>query len=314
MVLMKDINDRLLKIKADLREKQRLEKILNDAMNQKRELEGKKAQLYKQLQKEEKDVKKLEGMSFSNFINTILGTKWEKLDEEKKELLSAKLKYDAICDELNELISDIEKVKANISKLGNLDYEYKKLIREKEELLKYVDDEVAAKLERITEEESLLMHRKKELEEAICAGNELLYSLDRIEKSLKSAGNWGMWDIFGGDMIATMVKHSKLDSAKYEISRAQSLLRKFHRELNDVGGYIDIQLNIGSFLTFADYFFDGLFSDLAVQSRIRDAENRVMDARYKVNSIVIRLKDELKEVNSRVETINRERLKIIEQA
>lgn len=311
---MKDINDRLLKIKADLREKQRLEKILNDAMNQKRELEGKKAQLYKQLQKEEKDVKKLEGMSFSNFINTILGTKWEKLDEEKKELLSAKLKYDAICDELNELISDIEKVKANISKLGNLDYEYKKLIREKEELLKYVDDEVAAKLERITEEESLLMHRKKELEEAISAGNELLYSLDRIEKSLKSAGNWGMWDIFGGDMIATMVKHSKLDSAKYEISRAQSLLRKFHRELNDVGGYIDIQLNIGSFLTFADYFFDGLFSDLAVQSRIRDAENRVMDARYKVNSIVIRLKDELKEVNSRVETINRERLKIIEQA
>ncbi len=311
---MKDINDRLLKIKADLREKQRLEKILNDAMNQKRELEGKKVQLYKQLQKEEKDVKKLEGMSFSNFINTILGTKWEKLDEEKKELLSAKLKYDAICDELNELISDIEKVKANISKLGNLDYEYKKLIREKEELLKYVDDEVAAKLERITEEESLLMHRKKELEEAISAGNELLYSLDRIEKSLKSAGNWGMWDIFGGDMIATMVKHSKLDSAKYEISRAQSLLRKFHRELNDVGGYIDIQLNIGSFLTFADYFFDGLFSDLAVQSRIRDAENRVMDARYKVNSIVIRLKDELKEVNSRVETINRERLKIIEQA
>lgn len=311
---MKDINDRLLKIKADLREKERLEKILNDAMNQKRELEGKKVQLYKQLQKEEKDVKKLEGMSFSNFINTILGTKWEKLDEEKKELLSAKLKYDAICDELNELISDIEKVKANISKLGNLDYEYKKLIREKEELLKYVDDEVAAKLERITEEESLLMHRKKELEEAISAGNELLYSLDRIEKSLKSAGNWGMWDIFGGDMIATMVKHSKLDSAKYEISRAQSLLRKFHRELNDVGGYIDIQLNIGSFLTFADYFFDGLFSDLAVQSRIRDAENRVMDARYKVNSIVIRLKDELKEVNSRVETINRERLKIIEQA
>jgi len=311
---MKDINDRLLKIKADLREKQRLEKILNDAMNQKRELEGKKAQLYKQLQKEEKDVKKLEGMSFSNFINTILGTKWEKLDEEKKELLSAKLKYDAICDELNELISDIEKVKANISKLGNLDYEYKKLIREKEELLKYVDDEVAAKLERITEEESLLMHRKKELEEAISAGNELLYSLDRIEKSLKSAGNWGMWDIFGGDMIATMVKHSKLDSAKCEISRAQSLFMKFHRELNDVGGYIDIQLNIGSFLTFADYFFDGLFSDLAVQSRIRDAENRVMDARYKVNSIVIRLKDELKEVNSRVETINRERLKIIEQA
>ena len=311
---MKDINDRLLKIKADLREKQRLEKILNDAMNQKRELEGKKAQLYKQLQKEEKDVKKLEGMSFSNFINTILGTKWEKLDEEKKELLSAKLKYDAICDELNELISDIEKVKANISKLGNLDYEYKKLIREKEELLKYVDDEVAAKLERITEEESLLMHRKKELEEAISAGNELLYSLDRIEKSLKSAGNWGMWDIFGGDMIATMVKHSKLDSAKYEISRAQSLLRKFHRELNDVGGYIDIQLNIGSFLTFADYFFDGLFADWAVQSKINDALYRISDTIYNVKTLLQKLEREMEYTKRRIENLEEEKIRIIEEA
>jgi len=46
-------------------------------------------------------------MSLSNFINTILGTKWEKLDKEKEEAIAAKLKYDAVCEELNDLIEDI---------------------------------------------------------------------------------------------------------------------------------------------------------------------------------------------------------------
>jgi len=54
-----------------------------------------------------------------------------------------------------------------------------------------------------------------------------LYSLYNVQKKLSSAGNWGLWDIFGGDMIATMVKHSKLNEAKAEISRVQSLLRNF---------------------------------------------------------------------------------------
>lgn len=261
---IKDINDKLLRIKAGLREKERLEKMLENAIRHKRELEVKKAELFKQLQREEKDVKKLEGMSLSNFINTILGTKWEKLDKEKEEAIAAKLKYDAVCEELNDLIEDINKLEENIDKLRYLEYEHERVIKQKEEMLKSLNEDVAARLERITEEESSLLDRIKELEEAIYAGNELLYSLYDVQKKLSSAGNWGLWDIFGGDMIATMVKHSKLNEAKAEISRVQSLLRKFYRELEDVNEYVDINLNIGTFLTFADFFFDGMFSDLAV--------------------------------------------------
>lgn len=311
---MKDINDRLLRIKADLKEKERLHKMLNNAIKQKEELKGKKAELYKGLQKEERDVKRLEGISLSNFINTLLGTKWEKLDKEQKEAIAAKLKYDTVCQEIDEIIKDIERIKASISKFDNLEKEYIRIIKEKEELLKSVDKNMAARLERITEEESMLIDRKKELKEAISAGNELLSSLQGIGQNLKSAGNWGVWDMFGGDMIATMAKHSKLNRAEAEISRTQTLLRRFHRELEDVGGYVDIDINIGNYLTFADFFFDGLISDLAVQSRIRDAENRVMDAIGKVRSIIIRLNGELDITISKIEELNRERLRIIEQA
>lgn len=311
---IKDINDKLLRIKAGLREKERLEKMLENAIRHKRELEVKKAELFKQLQREEKDVKKLEGMSLSNFINTILGTKWEKLDKEKEEAIAAKLKYDAVCEELNDLIEDINKLEENIDKLKYLEYEHERLIKQKEEMVKSLNEDVAARLERITEEESSLLDRIKELEEAIYAGNELLYSLYNVQKKLSSAGNWGLWDIFGGDMIATMVKHSKLNEAKAEISRVQSLLRKFYRELEDVNEYVDINLNIGTFLTFADFFFDGIFSDLAVQSRIRDAESRVEDAIFKVEGIMLKLKSEKDSVIRRLEQLKKERLSIVEMA
>lgn len=311
---IKDINDKLLRIKAGLREKERLEKMLENAIRHKRELEVKKAELFKQLQREEKDVKKLEGMSLSNFINTILGTKWEKLDKEKEEAIAAKLKYDAVCEELNDLIEDINKLEKNIDKLKYLEYEHERLIKQKEEMVKSLNEDVAARLERITEEESSLLDRIKELEEAIYAGNELLYSLYNVQKKLSSAGNWGLWDIFGGDMIATMVKHSKLNEAKAEISRVQSLLRKFYRELEDVNEYVDINLNIGTFLTFADFFFDGIFSDLAVQSRIRDAESRVEDAIFKVEGIMLKLKSEKDSVIRKLEQLKKERLSIVEMA
>lgn len=311
---IKDINDKLLRIKAGLREKERLEKMLENAIRHKRELEVKKAELFKQLQREEKDVKKLEGMSLSNFINTILGTKWEKLDKEKEEAIAAKLKYDAVCEELNDLIEDINKLEENIDKLKYLEYEHERLIKQKEEMVKSLNEDVAARLERITEEESSLLDRIKELEEAIYAGNELLYSLYNVQKKLSSAGNWGLWDIFGGDMIATMVKHSKLNEAKAEISRVQSLLRKFYRELEDVNEYVDINLNIGTFLTFADFFFDGMFSDLAVQSRIRDAESRVEDAIFKVEGIMLKLKAEKDSVIRKLEQLKKERLSIVEMA
>lgn len=311
---MKELNDKLLEVKAQIREKERLVKMLNNAKEEKRILEEKKNKLYKQLKKEELDVEKLEGISFVNFINVIIGRKTEKLQKEKEEVIAAKLKYDAVKDELMDLIKEIQTLEKDIQSLGDLEFQYRNLIAEKEKILKSMDIGTANRLDSITEEESILIDRKKELEEAIYAGEELISSLDRVNKSLYSAKSWGTWDILGGDFIATMAKHSKIDDAKREISRAQSLLSRFHRELGDVGGQVDIDIEIGSFLTFADYFFDGLFADLAVQSKINDVKEKVMGTSVKVNSIIRNLKKELEEAKSRIEELNKERLSIIEQS
>lgn len=125
----------------------------------------------------------------------------------------------------------------------------------------------------------------KELDEAINVGNETLDSLEKVLSSLKSASNWGTWDLLGGRMIATAIKHSRIDEARMSVHRVQQLLRRFQEELAEVEREPDIAIEIGSFATFADYFFDGLIADWVVQSRIESSLENVVRMEDRVRKI-----------------------------
>ena len=46
-----------------------------------------------------------------------------------------------------------------------------------------------------------------EIEEAMAAADDALFYLQKANDSMKSAKNWGLWDMFGGGLISTFVKH-----------------------------------------------------------------------------------------------------------
>lgn len=50
----------------------------------------------------------------------------------------------------------------------------------------------------------------KEREEAIRAGKRAKKSLEQALDALDSASGWGILDIFGGGLISTLAKHSKI--------------------------------------------------------------------------------------------------------
>lgn len=130
---------------------------------------------------------------------------------------------------------------------------------------------------------------EKEKQEAIEAGRRALRSLREAQKNLNSANNWGMWDIFGGGIFSTMAKHSKMDAAKEHMEQAKRDLKNFSRELNDVNIACHLNIETGAFLTFADWFFDGLVVDWMVQDRIRQASQKVAEAIRRVEEILVQL-------------------------
>lgn len=131
--------------------------------------------------------------------------------------------------------------------------------------------------------------RQQEIEEALAAANMAMMDLKRAEELLGKAGNWGIWDMLGGGLLSTMFKHGRMDDAQAAMNEARGNLRRLKRELMDVDIASELQIDVGSFLTFADYFFDGIIADWLVQSKIGDAMNQVKEAKRQVGAIRSRL-------------------------
>lgn len=148
-------------------------------------------------------------------------------------------------------------------------------------------------------------NKMREINEARNAGREALYSLQQAEKKLDSARGWGIWDMLGGGMISTMVKHSKINDASNLMEEAQQKLFDFQRELQDVQVPARFRVEIGDFLTFADFFFDGLIADWMVQSRIGEAREQVGKAIEKVRQ-VLRTLDDMAEAEEAIDMDDRE--------
>lgn len=130
----------------------------------------------------------------------------------------------------------------------------------------------------------------EEVNEAIYAGERALSSLRTAQDELSSAKSWGIVDLLGGGLITDMIKHSKMDRASSYMETAKHDLRIFQRELKDVTVNADFQINVGDFLKFADFFFDGLVADYLVQSKIADAKKEVDKAIRQVEDILADLR------------------------
>ena len=123
---------------------------------------------------------------------------------------------------------------------------------------------------------------RKEIEEAINAATEALNNLDDAAKALGTARTWGIVDLFGGGTLTTFLKRERMHEASNKINAAKRSMNKLSRELRDVDTYVDIDIEMGDFLGFADYFFDGMLADWMVQSKIGKAREQVRRAQEQV--------------------------------
>ena len=135
-----------------------------------------------------------------------------------------------------------------------------------------------------------MYNKDLEIREAIEAGERALRSLRDAKSSLSSARGWGMVDIFGGRGLSGLIKHVKIGDARSSLDRASADLDRFGRELSDVREIQGLDIEIGDFLTFADFFFDGFLADMMVQSKIRQAQGKIDDAIDRVEDLLRRLR------------------------
>ncbi len=279
----------IFQLKEKAEEKKRLEEQLKKTLYEYNKTKENLSRLANQLSKESDDVSKLEEGGITALFYSVLGNKESKLKKEKQEFLAAKLKHENCVNEQEKWEIEIQRIKSEIKALGDPLSEYKTLLQTKADKLKLANDKYFKEFEQQLE---FQLKQKTELNEAIEAGETALNGLRYAIQELRKAKNWGIYDMVGGGLIATAVKHSKIDEAKSLIQDVQVWLKIFKRELSDIkiiaSRELTVQLN--SFSTFADYFFDNLIFDWIVQQKI----NRSLEACEEVCQKVLKLLTKLR--------------------
>lgn len=312
--MLEEVNRRLMDVKEKMRVKQKLLAAHND-IDQKLYAEKLRLEeLASSLQKEGKDVKKLEGLSLTGLFLGILGSKEEQLAKERQEYLAAKLRFDQCKDSISALEEQFADINQKISQLKDLDMQYEAVFKEKENFILNERSAVSQKFLRFSEEIADIQSNIRELKEAINAGDAVLEEINGVINSLRSAQNWGTWDLLGGGLISTAVKHSRINDARDSVHRVQQKLMIFSRELKDVNPYLKsgVAIDIGGFATFADYFFDGLIADWIVQSRIKNSMEYAVLQKDKVNETLSVLKYSLGKSQQEMERLTKEKQVLIE--
>lgn len=134
-----------------------------------------------------------------------------------------------------------------------------------------------------------LTMEEREITEAITACNQVLASIGNAKNELKSAKNWGIFDILGGGLFASLIKHNKMSHAEEAMQAIQFDLQRLQRELRDVSQALEITFSAGDLNMVFDIVFDNIFSDLISQNKIHAALDDLMELEGDVERLRERL-------------------------
>ena len=244
------------------------------------------------LEKEQKDVDKLEHLSIAFVKAYFSHDQEERKAKEEKEARDAAFRYEQCVANTNALKRDYEQ---HMSLIQQEEAIKKELLEEEYTLLQQMDPNASAEVTNLREQLQENRMQNKEIKEALEAGNVLKERLEFAIDKLKSAQGWGIYDIVGGGLLSSMIKHERIQEAQNMIAQIQCEIQNFNKELRDIDEYELHNIEISEGLAFMDIAFDNIFSDFFTQNKIDGSLNNVQNYAQKVDSMMKHLQQEYEE-------------------
>lgn len=281
--------DSLHMLAGQVERRRQLLVLLDSIQRQRQELKNKNSQLKAQWQKEQLDVDRLEQGSLVALLYEMLGKKEERLEKEQREALAAAAKYRSAQAELEDVERRQACLHSELQELQGCEERYEAAKRARAAELKAENGQMGQRILTLETKLGTLESQQREIQEALAAGTLAEDVARQMQSELDSAEDWGIYDIWGGGLIAQIAKHDHLDQAQSLVERLQTNLRQFKTELDDVEIHADLNLRVDDFLRFADWFFDGWIVDLTVQGKIEDAQDQVYGVQEQIGQCMGRL-------------------------
>jgi len=258
--------------------------------------------------KEFEDIQKLEGTSIKSVFYKVLGSQEQQLEKERQEHLNASLKYDSAKKTLDLLDYERGVLEKKLTDADVLKSKIELLKKKRADEIMRSNSLAGQRMIEIVEEKDDSIHIQNEIDEALAVGSKASDLLGRIINNLRQASNWGQWNTSGRRRMSSYTKHSYIDQAKNLSHAAQNVLHQFESELRDVYRQqnFNLQVEIASFSSFTDIFFDNLISDWVIQQKIQNSVSNVVAVRDKVNRLMGNLQADDKQLVAEMDRLDRE--------
>ncbi|MEU2202303.1 hypothetical protein [Isoptericola sp. NPDC019482] len=252
--------------------------------------EGALAAARASLADETADVVRLESLSLARVWAGLRGDRAQRLDAERAEQQAAE--YVAATAQARRDAADreVRAVDAGLAALGDVQGRWRAALAAKEQWVHGVGGPEAAALAAVAEQVGGWRAQQVEIDQARAAAEQAARALAAAAGELRSADGWSTYDtFFDGGMLASAVKHDKLDRAASLLRAADAALRHLTVELGDLGEQGVGGVGVDGLTRTLDVWFDNIFTDWSVRNRIAEARDRVAAAIGAVDGVRQRL-------------------------
>ena len=246
------------------------------------------------LQKENKDVTKMERISLTSIISSIQNNRIDKLEKEQQEAMQAKIKYHQATQNYDQAIYMKNKYQKEYDNIGNVEEKKEALFDRISKTNLHVNHSIIKQCQELGKIKAQL----KELYEAKEVGDKCLQQLEMMLKSSQSASGWSTFDMLGGGTFSSIMKHDKIDKAVSGIEELKRLTGLFNKELRDVNQVAMIELRqLSSFEATFDIFFDNFLFDMMIDSKINKMINQLEENKVSIEDILEQLQIKINQCN-----------------
>lgn len=231
------------------------------------------------------------------------------MDKEYREMKIAQYKYERLLETIKSQQEQLRHITELLTHYEDVENQYTEMLETKRIWASQNGFDVIADFEH-----SLLMQNRKlkELDEALSACKKLIMSLSSAKDDLASAKNWGIFDILGGGLIPSLVKHDHIKRASQYIKDSSEKAAILSRELGDLSMFFSIeQIEIDSLSKTFDTFFDNIFSDMSIQEQINTAYENICHNYETARILFEKLETYRKEILEELSKITKERNELI---
>lgn len=310
--MLNEINIKLKKLKNDVSLKSTLncdiEMLDNNLNKEEKELRY----LERQLNKEKKQMDDLNKLYISNIFISIFKNKKSKKENQEKEYLDAKVKYEKQLLIVNSLREKIKIKRNELDKIENCEEEYDKLMDEKINVLKLQGDYFTKEKIRLLDEKlNEYLKINEDIRKTHKIGKNLLEEVKLAKHDLECSKKWGKVDMVAKDSMSSIAKQNKIRKVKLKFENIEKLINQFNKELEG------IKINNLEFsnITFAmDIFFDNIFTDISVQRQINDSIEDIERLEDKVQNILYKLQIKNEEVIKKINNVKNDYISFVEEA